>query len=105
MRFKWKLDFTQYSVSSSDFPYRNKNSLLYCQRKVLLLLCLEAILISSVPGLSTNTSTTVCWSCYLAEGFIFLRSIAVVKIGRQAISSIGRKCGAFFKVLYLIKLE
>lgn len=71
MRVRWKLDFTQYSVSVSDFPYVNMNSLPFHQRKLLLLLYLEAILISNVPGLSINTSTVICWSFYLAKRFLF----------------------------------
>lgn len=87
MRVRWKLDFTQYSVSVSYIPYVNMNSLPYHQRKILLLSYLEAILISNVPGLSINTSTAICWSFYLTKRrFLFFRSIAVVKTGRHATS-------------------
>lgn len=72
------------------------NTLPYHQRKILLFSYLEAILISNVPGLSINTRTAICWSFYLTKRrFLFLRSIAVVKTGRHATSSIAESVEFF----------
>lgn len=45
MRFRWKLDFTQYSVSFSDFPYIGK----ICKQELIMLLSEKGFIVI-VPG-------------------------------------------------------